>query len=412
MFMISRELGRRALAIGVLLTAVLFPLWSQPVPGSLISVAVQEELSPQQIDRAAAPMFEWFERPDSRFGVQVLEVRFWSSDFDGSPLEALSTLYVPILRGSPQEAPVMAFLSGTTGIGNQCAPSREQPEIIRWGHYRQNMMAYAGQGVITIFPDYLGFNTDEIPQRYFSAAAEGHLMLDALRAARHVFAEHGRLINSSVRPGRSSFTSGYSQGGHAALAAADMRDAYAREIVLEGAIGFGSTNSVEMLMKEAAYYTPYILLSYRAMYGPEVVRYEDLIQPQWLPTLEEDVMRLCVEGFQTFFPFDGGDLYTERFYNALHNNRLAQEFPLLKDALDRNETGLSGHGIPVLMFQGNQDIIITNPAQRQYVERLRRSGSDVEYIEMEGVRHRHTRPAGFIPSLRFIQRHTTTPLPR
>jgi acetyl esterase/lipase len=61
------------------------------------------------------------------------------------------------------------------------------------------------------------------------------------------------------------------------------------------------------------------------------------------------------------------------------------------------------------MIQGNQDIIVTNPAQREYVERLRAVGSDVELIEMEGVRHRHTRPAGFARSVEFIYEVTAAP---
>ncbi len=404
---------RIVLSLLLLGVVAVLPLAAQntPVAGSLISVNFQEALTAVEVDRAAEPLFEWFERPRSRHGVRVLEVRFWSRDFDGTPIEALSTVYIPVLSGTTREAPVLSFLSGTTGVGDQCAPSLEQPEVIRWGWYRQNMMAYAAQGVITVFPDYLGFNNPDIPQRYFSAAAEGHLMLDSLRAVRRVFTEYPHLIRSSVRPGESSFTAGYSQGGHAALAAADMNRSYAPEIRLDGAIAFGTTNSVEVLMKEAAYYTPYILLSYRWMYGDEVIRYEDLLQPQWIPTLEADVMGMCVDQFQTFFPFVGTQLYTPEFYSALHNNRLESEFPLLKEVLDANETGLSGHGKPVLVFQGNQDIIVTNPAQRRYVERLRASGSEVEYIEMDGVRHRHTRPAGFAASLAFMRRHSAVPLP-
>ncbi len=373
--------------------------------GSIIEFVFEERVEPAEIAVVTVPLFEHFEHPEPQYTVDVFSLRFWSRDADGSPIEAYSTVYVPVVD-TENDAPVFSFLSGTTGVGNQCAPSLEQPEIIRWGWYRQNMIAYAGQGIITVFPDYLGFNNDDVPQRYFSAAAEGHLMLDSLRAVRRLFEERAGEIPSAIRPGPGNVTAGYSQGGHAALAAADMNLEYAPEIQLSGAIGFGSTNNVETLMREAAYYTPYILLSYRSIYGADAIDYSRLIQPGWIPTLEEDVMRMCVDEFQLYFPFDGRDLYTPEFYDALHNNRLQRDFPRLKAILDENETGLSGHGKPVLMIQGNQDIIITNPEQRRYVERLRASGSDVEYVEMEGVRHRHTRPAGFARSVEFIRRVT------
>lgn len=350
-------------------------------------------------------LFESFERPAPRYPVDEYRIVYETRDTDGTPVEAHASLFVPVMDVA-RRAPILAFGSGTTGLGDQCAPSLERPFDVRWGYYRANMEAYADQGIITIFPDYIGFNDPDRPQRYFSAAAEGHLMLDAIRAVLEIFEFSRGVIASSVEPSGAAVTAGYSQGGHAALAAADMRQAYAPDVDLRGAIGFGTTNSVETLMREAAYYTPNILYTYREIYG-SVIDLGELIQEQWLPTLERDVLSMCVEEFQFHFPFDGRDLYTERFYRALHADELDDEFPALKEILDANETGLTGHGLPVQIIQGNQDIIVTNDAQRRYVAELRASGSDVDYRELEGVRHRHTRPAGFAASVAFIRRVTS-----
>jgi pimeloyl-ACP methyl ester carboxylesterase len=376
-------------------------LGAQETTGTITRLTFQERLSAVEIDRAGEPLFEEFPRPDAQYGVDIYEVMFVTRDADGSILEALATLYLPVSDES-REAPVLAFGSGTTGIGNQCAPSLEVPEEIRWGWYRQNMQAYAGQGVIAIFPDYVGFNNPDIPQRYFSKAAEGHLMLDALRAVRNAFQEYGNQINTAVRPGDTNVTAGYSQGGHAALAALDMNERYAPELTVDGAIGFGSTNNVEMLMKEAGYYSPYIIYTYQQIYGSDMVDPSEFLQERWVDTLESDVMGMCVHEFQYYYPYEREPLYTEAFYDALYAGTLDSEFPTFKRLLDENESGLDNHGKPVLMIQGNQDIIVTNAAQRAYVERLRESGSTVELVEMEGVRHRHTRPAGFARSVEFI----------
>ena len=369
--------------------------------GSIVSIVFQESLTPREIDESSRPLFEDFARPDAVHPVDVFELRFLTRDADGSVVTALSTLYVPIIDGATS-APVLAFGSGTTGVGDHCAPNSEKPEEVRWGWYRQNMLAYGAQGIITVFPDYVGFNDPAIPQRYFSKAAEGHLMLDALRAVRRVFEERPDLIRGAVRPSESNVTAGYSQGGHAALAALDMNEYYAPELRLDGAIGFGSTNSVEKLMQEAAFYSASIIYTYQQIYGTAMVNPAHIFQPQWLATLEENVLAMCVQDFQAHYPFDGKPFYTEEFYNALHGGRLAEEFPRIKEILDENVSGLTGHGKPVLMVQGNQDIIVTNPAQREFADRLRASGSEVELIEMEGVRHRHTRPAGFARSVEFI----------
>lgn len=388
-----------AAVYGVTLSAI--PLSAQETTGTITEFTFQERLSAAEIDRAAEPLFEEFSHPDAEYGADVYELSFVTRDADGSRIEALATLYLPVMEDR-EDAPVLAFGSGTTGIGNQCAPSLEVPEEIRWGWYRQNMQAYAGQGIITIFPDYVGFHDPDIPQRYFSKAAEGHLMLDALRAVRNAVDSYADEIDTAVRPGEISVTAGYSQGGHAALAALDMNERYAPDVPVAGGIGFGSTNSVEMLMKEAGYYSPYIIYTYQQIYGSDVVDPSALLQERWAETLEEDVLRMCVDEFQYYYPYEREPLYTEAFYDALYADELDAEFPEFKRLLDENESGLDNHGKPVLMIQGNQDIIVTNGAQREFVERLRESGSSVELVEMEGVRHRHTRPAGFARSVEFI----------
>lgn len=378
------------------------PGWEEPQPGALLSVVYHERVTPQQIASEGVNFFEEYRSREPIYAADVYRVVYWTSDFDGTPRRASAFLYIPV-ASDPIEAPILAFGSGTTGVGDQCAPSLENPTIVRFGWYRANMLAYAGQGIIAIFPDYTGFNDPTIPQRYFSKWSEGHLMLDSIRAARRVALGMRTLLRTNAFPAREAFTAGYSQGGHAALAAADLVDTYAPEIELAGAIGFGSTNSVETLFREAAWYPPNILYTYLQMYGPDLVRVDQILQPQWAENLEIDVLTQCVNEFQLFYPFDGRFLFTERFYEALMNRRLGSEFPELKRILDENESGLSGHGIPTLMVQGSEDLIITNAGQREYVERLRNTGVDVTYFELEGVRHRYTRPAGFLLSVDFIE---------
>ncbi len=378
------------------------PAYEPPVPGALLSVVFQERVTPQEITREGVPLFEDFPTLEPRYATDVYQIVFWTSDADGAAVRASASLYLPVSL-TPALAPVLAFGSGTTGLGNQCAPSLERPEVVRLGWYRANMLAYSGQGFITIFPDYVGFGDPRMSQRYFSKYAEGHLMLDSIRAARAVASSMRTLLRTNVMPSGASFTAGYSQGGHAALAAADLLRAYAPEINLVGAIGFGSTNSVETLMREAGYYPPNILYAYMEIYGREVIRPEEILQPRWLVNLEYDVLTKCVREFQLYYPFNIRDLYTERFYTAIKERRLGEEFPTLKRILDENETGLSGHGVPVLMIQGSADIIVTNEAQREYVERLRATGAEVTYFELPRVLHRQTRPAGFVHSVDFMR---------
>jgi pimeloyl-ACP methyl ester carboxylesterase len=376
--------------------------WEDPVAGRVLSVVFEERVTPQQIASEGVPLFEEYPMPDPLYAADVYSITFWSSDADGSPVQIEASLYIPV-AAEPILAPVLAFGSGTTGVGDHCAPSLENPEIVRLGWYRANMLAYAGQGIITIFPDYTGFNDTTIPQRYFSKLAEGYCMLDSLRAAREVATSVRTLTRTRAFPGVDSFTAGYSQGGHAALAAADIWLDYAPELTLSGAVGFGSTNSVETLFREAGYYPPNIIYTYMQLYGERVVEPERILRQRWLETLEFDVLTKCVTEFQRYYPFDVKGLYTDEFYEALMDRRLDAEFPVFKSILDENESGLTGHGVPVLMVQGAEDMIITTEGQREYVQRLRATGVDVALLVLDGVRHRYTRPAGFVQSVEFMR---------
>jgi pimeloyl-ACP methyl ester carboxylesterase len=110
-----------------------------------------------------------------------------------------------------------------------------------------------------------------------------------------------------------------------------------------------------------------------------------------------------VDQFQQYYPLDGAQLYTPEFHRALYGGTLQDDFPAFHARLEENKSGLSGHGLPALIVQGNQDIIVTTPAQTVFVRELCEMGSDVRYLRLDGVRHRHTRPAGFAESVGWME---------
>jgi acetyl esterase/lipase len=139
------------------------------------------------------------------------------------------------------------------------------------------------------------------------------------------------------------------------------------------------------------------------MYGRERIDPSRYLQERWALTLEQDVERMCVDQFQAYYPFDGRRLYRPRLYAALDGGDLERHFPSLAEALQNNRSGLSGHGLPALIVQGDEDIIVWTQTQDRFVEELRKAGSEVRYLVFPGVRHRYTRPAGFEASLDWIE---------
>src|SRR5690606_38479336 len=252
-----------------------------PGAGAVLSVSPVQEFGLPELAERIPKFFEAFPAPSPRYRVRKWVFQFRSTDFDGSPVTIRSQLFVPVI-GREENRSVHVFASGTTGISDASAPSLEQPEVIRWGWYRENMLAYATLGYIVMFPDYTGFHDPERAQRYFSKYAEGYMMLDAIRAVFDFFERHdGRLLPE--RPSHAVFTAGYSQGGHAAMAAADLRPLSAPAVPLAGVITYGSTNDIEALLREGVAYTPAILYSFREMYGRDSLNIADYLQPRFVP---------------------------------------------------------------------------------------------------------------------------------
>ena len=388
-------------------------------PGTVLEAVYVDTLWPGEIRRGAQAFFEGLDSSRARYAVRAYRVRYSSTDFDGSPAEISAQLFVPV-HALPSGFPVLVFGSGTTGVDDRCAPSLEQPDVRRWGCYRANMLAYAAEGFITIFPDYLGFNDPLRGQRYFSKAAEAHVMLDAVRAVYGFFAEPAgsRVAGASpplpARPSRAVFAAGYSQGGHAAFAAADLRAQYAPEVPLSGVLGFGATTDVAALLREGPVYAPYILHTYRQMYGAEEVDPSLLLQERWASCLEDDAGRLCVDQFQQYYPTDPGLLYTPEFLAALLYGTLPDFQPRLEARLQENRSGLAGHRLPALVVHGLADTVVSTRSQTAFVEALTAAGSAVRYLRLPGVRHRQTRAAGFRVSIEWMEslaREGQTPPP-
>ena len=376
-------------------------------PGSLVEVVYEERLASTQVRDAAASAFGRFGPPQVDDAVDVFQLRFVTTGLAGEVAVVSGSLFVPV-EPAADAAPLYVFGAGTTGLADACAPSREMELPQPLGEYRAYLAPYAGRGIVTVFPDYLGFESPGRPQAYFHAASEAHVMLDAARAVRALFTEAPWLgvLEDAVVMG------GYSQGGHAAFAAADLRPWYAPEVPLVGLIGYGATTDVQPLFLEGPYYAPYVIASWSAIYGAEQVNAPTVLAQRWLPALTNDALNVCVDRAQQIFPFDVDAMYTPEFARSLRQGTLAADFPGMHALFEENRTGLSGHGLPALVVQGGQDIIVRDPTQERFVAALCAAGSAVEYLNVADARHRDTRPAGFEPAVAWIaERAAGAPAP-
>jgi acetyl esterase/lipase len=366
--------------------------------GAIVESRFVQSYSPADIERVGARLYSRASPPAARYGVDQYLVTYLSTDEYGAPAEVIAQLYIPRLS-SPAELPVYVMGAGTTGVGPQCAASKELPSVRNWGDYRAHMLSYASQGYIGILPDYQGFHGPGGVHYYFVADLESRMMLDAARAVYRIF-ENSPLM---AAPSNDVFLAGYSQGGHAVFAATDIAPTYAPELAIRGAIGYAPSTDVEALMRDIPYLTPYILYAYAQFYGAGTVNIASKLNPRWLANLEQDVMNQCVDEIAPYYGLDARAVYNEEFYNALYGGHLAESFPELKALLDINSTGRLRSDVPALIIQGAADPIVSTTSQDAFVARQCGMGAHLAYRVYPDVHHFHTRQFAFRDTVAWMQ---------
>ncbi|PKL26088.1 MAG: hypothetical protein CVV47_02865 [Spirochaetae bacterium HGW-Spirochaetae-3] len=360
-------------------------------PGDIVSLDFEKRMTPSDVDAFIEKLFVGYEAPKAKYPVDVYWLKFESLYPDGEKAVATAQVFMPSFEpGDVAVRPLYAFGPGSTGVIDACRPSREHLSRLHWGYYRAHTLAHAGQGAIGVMPDYLGFGDPDRDQYYMVAKAEASAMLDSIRAVKTIVVRGGFGGVSDTR----NYVAGFSQGGHAAFAAADCLKSYAPELRLDGVIGYGPSADLIALFKEFPDVAPMVLYTFRNLYGKEAVDPDLALAKVFAPSLDYDITRQCVGGMQSYYPIDPKRLFNAEFSKALLGGTLQKAYPGIFKALTDNSTGLAGHGVPVLICQGTDDIVVHGPTQAAFVKALEEAGSTVEYNIYKGVRH-DTRQASF-----------------
>lgn len=366
--------------------------------GKVGKYSLVSSFSINDIDTSNSRFYAASSKPPTLYPVDLYTVSFQSSDQEGQSIEIVSQLFIPQTDGQ-KELPIYIFGQGTTGLGDNCAPSKERPEVSNWGNYRAHMLSYAASGYIVMFPDYEGFNDQSRIHHYFNGQMEAQVLLDSARATYNFFKQ----VSLSVKPQQAVFFAGYSQGGHAAFAVKDFASSYAPEIPIKGVIGYGATTDMVALLKENPTLAPYLIYAYADLYGKQVVDSSKILQPRLIPTFETDVLSICIGDIYKRYGYDARQIYSDDFYLALYNDRLDQEFPSFKQLLDVNNSGVSNNDIPSLILQGTTDPIVTLSSQKKFMNKLCKAGNTLTYKEYQGVHHYQTRQVSVNDTLEWMQ---------
>ncbi|WP_338748338.1 lipase family protein [Janibacter alittae] len=161
--------------------------------------------------------------------VTATRMMYSSTDADGVPIAVTGTVFVPTSDyvGSSGR-PLISYTAGTQGIADTCAPSRQMEELVEYEGI--GIARAVSRGYAVAMTDYQGLGTPGT-HTYMVRAAQGHASLDMARAAQ-------QLAGDDVDADNPIGLMGYSQGGGAAAAAAELASSYAPELDIRGsAIG-------------------------------------------------------------------------------------------------------------------------------------------------------------------------------
>ena len=161
--------------------------------------------------------------------VTATRIMYSSTDADGTPIAVTGTVFVPKTSyvGASQR-PLISYAPGTQGMGDSCAPSRQMESFFEYEGIGVGRAVARGYAVgIT---DFQGLGTPG-SHTYMARAPQGRATLDMARAAKNL---QGSGLDNKTPIG----LMGYSQGGGAAAAAAELAPSYAPELNIKGsAIG-------------------------------------------------------------------------------------------------------------------------------------------------------------------------------
>lgn len=208
------------------------------------------------------------------YDIDVYKLVYNTVNYDSSSFTASGLFVVP--KNTTCKHPLMSYAHGSMS-SKEDAPSRFN------GIEPMVSAITASNGVVSVAPDYLGLGDGPGLHRYQHAATEATATIDLIRAARETCDSLGLQLNGQI------FLTGYSQGGHAAMAAHKMiQEKIDNEMHVTASVPMSGAYDmsgvmVDVMLSDSVYPSPsylaYIVYSWNQMYN----LYDTLARPLLSP---------------------------------------------------------------------------------------------------------------------------------
>lgn len=236
---------------------------SGPDRGSLVETPTTlATLTAAQIDASTASSGLQALSGKALCDVKVVALNYNTVGPAGEATNSSGVMLVPA-GACTAAAPLVAYAKGTDVQKPRTLANPQDPETFLL------IAMYASHGYAVVATDYLGFAKSNFPYHpYLHADSEASSVIDSIRAARNAAASVGASLSGKV------MLTGYSQGGHSAMAAQrnGERDEGAELNIVAGADLAGPYNlsgSFKLTQAIAGYqfFVPYLVTSWQKVYG-------------------------------------------------------------------------------------------------------------------------------------------------
>lgn len=298
----------------------------------------------------------------------VWSVTYRSESVDGDVVEVTGLVARPSTSPPADGYPVFSWAHGTAGLADDCAPSVGGAGALAY------LQPYLDAGYVVAATDYEGLGGPGV-HPYLVSESEARSVLDAARAAGHVVDDAGEQL----------LVGGHSQGGHAALAAAEVAQDWAPELELVATVAIAPAADLSVVVP-GMFVAP-------SSWGFAVMVaaawadvYDDLETSDVLGPVGVDIAQRATEACtgEVFGAVSEADVDAsgEQLVSAQPLELDAWEERLEENSIDPGE--LAG---PVMIVQGGQDIVVPAGVTERFVAGMCAADAETVYNSYDQANH-------------------------
>ena len=310
----------------------------------------------------------------------------------GTETQATALVFTPKTAPPVGGWPIVAWGHGTTGVIDQCAPSKSKA-MLRLDTGAFNMIdSFAQEGYVVVAPDYegLGEPSGQEMHPYLHLKSAAYSITDAVVATKNWLGN---------KTSNKWAVTGVSQGGHAALGAAEY--AARANMDYKGAVAFAPANNLEMIenltetdlasktrVEQMVGYpvldaiTSLMAAGMKSLYPNESVYTSLFNTPYDTPAARAE--ERCLPGLVLAFtdrtnrterPLESPIVNFSRRKKAEYKNN-----PIVRQFLDKDSQPLQTLvKTPIIIYQGGADKIVYPQATDALVEKARALNTKIDY---------------------------------